>query len=59
MLSGFFPSPVMIDLNLSVMAERAVEMLVWRLANPDAPGVLMLQTPRLLDLRTEQFQKLK
>ena len=59
MLSGFFPSPVMIDLNLSVMAERVVEMLVWRLANPDAPGVLMLQTPRLLDLRTEQFQKLK
>lgn len=59
MLRGFFPCPVMIDLNLSVMAERAVEMLVWRLANPEAPGVLMLQTPRLLDPRTEQFQKLK
>lgn len=43
----------MIDLNLSVMAERAVEMLVWRLANPEAPGVLMLQSPKLLDSQTE------
>lgn len=53
MLRGFFPCPVMIDLNLSVMAERAVEMLVWRLANPEAPGVLMLQSPKLLDPQTE------
>ena len=43
----------MIDLNLSVMAERATEMLVWRLANPGIPGALLLQSPKLLMPRDE------
>ena len=38
----------MIDLNLPAMADRAVEMLLYRLANPETPGLLALQSPRLL-----------
>lgn len=53
LLNGFYPCPTMIDLNLSVMAERAAEMLVWRLANPGIPGVLLLQSPKLLMPRDE------
>ena len=48
LLSGFYPRPAMIDLNLPAMADRAVEMLLYRLANPETPGLLALQSPRLL-----------
>lgn len=48
LLNGFYPSPAMIDLNLPVMAGRAVEMLIWRLANPGIPGSIVLQSPKLL-----------
>ena len=39
----------MIDLDLPAMAAKAVELLVWRLANPDLPGSLLLQAPRLIE----------
>ena len=48
LLSGFYPRPAMIDLNLPAMDDRAVEMLLYRLANPETPGLLALQSPRLL-----------
>ena len=48
LLNGFYPRPAMIDLNLPVMAERATEMLLRRLAEPGIPGLLVLQSPRLV-----------
>lgn len=48
MLSNFYPHPTVIDLDLPAMAAKAVELLVWRLANPDLPGSLLLQAPRLI-----------
>lgn len=50
LLSGFYPRPAMIDLNLPAMADRALEMLLWRLANPGAPGILALQSPKLFKI---------
>lgn len=49
LLNGFYPRPAMIDLNLTVMAERATEMLLRRLAEPGIPGLLALQSPRLME----------
>ena len=37
----------MIDLNLPVMAERAVDLLIARLEKPDSPRILLLQSPKL------------
>ena len=54
LLNGFFPRPAMIDLNLPAMAERAVNLLIGRLGKPEYPGILMLQSPRLL-LSQEQL----
>lgn len=48
LLDGFYPHPAMIDLNLPVMAERAAEMLLRRLAEPGIPALLALQSPRLV-----------
>ena len=48
LLSSFYPSPAMIDLNLNVMAERAADMLVRRLSDPENPRALLLQSPKLL-----------
>ena len=45
LLNSFYPSPTMIDLNLPAMAARAVEMLLYRLANPGIPGILVQQSP--------------
>lgn len=47
LLNGFFPCPTMIDLNLPVMAERAVDLLIARLEKPDSPRILLLQSPKL------------
>ena len=49
MLSNFYPHPAVIDLDLPAMAAKAVELLVWRLANPDLPGSLLLQAPRWIE----------
>lgn len=51
LLSSFYPRPMMIDLNLPAMADRAVEMLLYRLANPETPGLLALQSPKLMTTR--------
>lgn len=48
LLRSFWPQPALIDLNFPVMAERAVTLLLWRLAHPQTPGVLMLQEARLI-----------
>lgn len=48
LLKGFWPPPALIDLNLPLMAERAIEALLWRLRNPGAPGAVILQEARLL-----------
>lgn len=48
LLKSFWPVPRMIDLDLPAMASRAVEMLIWRLANPGIPSTIVLQSPKLL-----------
>lgn len=48
LLNVFYPTPAMIDLNLPMMADRAVEMLLHRLSNPGIPGILVQQFPRLV-----------
>ncbi len=48
LLKSFWPPPALLDLNLPLIVERAVEALLWRIRNPDAPGVVVFQEARLL-----------
>ncbi|MPN63193.1 hypothetical protein SDC9_210948 [bioreactor metagenome] len=46
LLKDFWPNPAMIDLDLPLMARRALEMLFLRMENPGIPETLVLQSPR-------------
>lgn len=48
LLNAFHSTPAMIDLNLPAMADRAVEMLFYRLTHPGTPNILVQQSPRLI-----------
>ncbi len=45
MLKDFWPNPVMIDLGLPLIAQRALEMLIVRLEHPGIPEAFVLQSP--------------
>ena len=47
LLKDFMPQPATIDLNFSMLTKRAVDGLLWRLENPDAPNTILYQSPRL------------
>lgn len=47
LLKDFSPQPATIDLNFPMLTKRAVDGLLWRLENPDAPNVVVYQSPRL------------
>ena len=48
LLYSFTPRPVMIDLNLPLMAEFALDALCRRLKRPDLPRTILLQSPSLV-----------
>lgn len=48
LLNVFYPPPAMIDLNLPTMADRAVQMLLYRLASLSPPSMFVQQSPRLV-----------
>lgn len=48
LLRNFWPHPATIDLDFPMLARRAVDGLLWRLENPDAPGAVITQAPRLV-----------
>ena len=47
LLQNFWPRFHFIDLNFPMLTKRAVDGLLWRLENPDAPNVVVYQSPRL------------
>ena len=48
LLRDFWPNPALIDLDLPLMAKRALEMLFWRMEQPGIPEAFVLQAPRPL-----------
>ena len=48
LVKSFWPCPNLIDLNLSVMADRALEALFYRMEHAGTPGCITYQSPRLL-----------
>jgi LacI family transcriptional regulator len=49
MASALIPSPVCIDIQIMAIAQKAVDQLMWRMANPKSPGpVGSIVPPRLV-----------
>ena len=48
LVKSFWPCPNLIDLNLQVMAERALDTLFYRMERPNTPGCIIYQSPRFL-----------
>lgn len=46
--AGLLADPALIDLDLPLMAKRALEMLFWRMEQPGIPEAFVLQAPRPL-----------
>lgn len=44
----YHPSPSSIDVQIPLIAERAVEQLIWRIRHPDAPGPVGTTIPPVL-----------
>ena len=53
LLYSFTPRPTMIDLNLPMMAEFALDTLCRRLDRPELPETILLQAPKMISF----FQK--
>lgn len=48
MLKNFWPTPAMIDLDMPLIARRALELLFFRMEAPGVPEAMLLQFPRPL-----------
>ena len=47
LLYAFSPRPVMIDLNMPLMAEFALDTLLRRLKRPELPGSVLQLSPKI------------
>ena len=48
LLQNFWPRFHVIDLDFPMLTRRAVDGLLWRLANPDSPEAVIYSSPRLI-----------
>ena len=48
-LRGLHPQPAVIDIREDYIGKRAVERLLWRIRNPDAPIEKVIIAPRLIE----------